>query len=226
MPYNQGNDGAASKYNKLVELDKIYEILDTETANINMVLANRFAAKLRTQGENMKKDLSTLSLAVDEWVAMQKTWMYMEKIFSTAEIKQILPEESNKFNGVNKFWEALMVDALKSKPAKAFMKKRKGNKLVDELRNYNKILDEINNKLQEFLEKKRGEFARAYFLSDDEFLDIIASSDADKMEKTQGVLNKIFDGISRLGIDDNQAISMMSKEKEKVDFIKGIKTSD
>lgn len=91
-----------------------------------------------------------------------------------------------------------MTEAVKSKPTATFMKKRKGAKLVEELKNQNKILEEINNKLQEFLEKKREIFARAYFLSDEEFLEIIASSEAEKMEKTQGVLNKIFDGISRL----------------------------
>jgi dynein heavy chain len=86
-------------------------------------------------------------------------------------------------------------------------------------------LEEINNKLQEFLEKKREIFARAYFLSDEEFLEIIASSEAEKMEKTQGVLNKIFDGISRLQIDENGlANTMISKEKEKVE-IKPTKSS-
>jgi len=45
----------------LIDLDKIYEILDTQTANINMVLANRYAAKLRDKGEEMKKNLIVLS---------------------------------------------------------------------------------------------------------------------------------------------------------------------
>jgi hypothetical protein len=56
-------------------------------------------------------------------------------------------------------------------------------------------------------------------------LEIIASSEAEKMEKTQGVLNKIFDGISRLQIDENGlANTMISKEKEKVE-IKPTKSS-
>ena len=119
----------------MVELDKIYEILDSQTANINMVLANRYAAKLRDKGEEMKKNLITLSQAIEEWVTMQKTWMYMEKIFSGSEIRSILPDELGRFNGVNKYWETMMTEAIKIKPTAAFMKRRKGAKLVEELKN-------------------------------------------------------------------------------------------
>lgn len=134
MPILNG-DGSHSKYSKLIELDKIYEILDSQTANMNMVLANRYAAKLRDKGEEMKKNLITLSQAIEEWVTMQKTWMYMEKIFSGSEIRSILPDELGRFNGVNKYWETMMTEAIKIKPTAAFMKRRKGAKLVEELKN-------------------------------------------------------------------------------------------
>ena len=56
------------------------------------------------------------------------------------------------------------------------MFKRKGKKIVSDLKEYNEELDQINQKLQQFLEKKRNEFARFYFLSDDELLEIISSA--------------------------------------------------
>lgn len=61
-----------------------------------MVLASRYAAKLRDKAENLKKDLLRFSEAIEEWVLMQKTWMYMEKIFlgsGSNDIKLLLPEE-------------------------------------------------------------------------------------------------------------------------------------
>lgn len=74
---------------KLIEFDKMYDILDQLISAINMVLANRYVTKLRSEAEEMKKKLTKFQEAFDQWVAMQKTWMYMEKIFpaSATEIK-------------------------------------------------------------------------------------------------------------------------------------------
>lgn len=61
-----------------------------------MVLASRYAAKLREKAELLKKELNRFSEAIEEWVMMQRTWMYMEKIFMSSgsgDIKNLLPEE-------------------------------------------------------------------------------------------------------------------------------------
>ncbi len=74
VPYNE-------KYYKLTEFDKMYDILDQLISAINMVLANRYVTKLRSDSEVMKKKLTNFQECYDQWVTMQKTWMYMEKIF-------------------------------------------------------------------------------------------------------------------------------------------------
>lgn len=54
-------------------------------------------------------------------------------------------------------------------------------------------------------------------------LDIIAGGD---MDKIQGMLNKIFDGITRLGFNEQSAIAqMISKEKEVVTMSKSVKVN-
>lgn len=107
VPYNE-------KYMKLIEFDKMYDIMDQLISAINMVLANRYVNKLRSEAEDMKKKLTKFQEAFDQWVAMQKTWMYMEKIFlPNSEIKNMLPTEHAAFQNINKFWELLMNDASK-----------------------------------------------------------------------------------------------------------------
>ena len=72
------------------------------------------------------------------------------------------------------------------------------------------------------LNTKRENFPRLFFLSDDEVLDIISSNDP---EKIQGMLNKIFDGITRLKQTESGFETMISKEKEEIKFTKAVKSS-
>lgn len=51
VPYNE-------KYLKLIEFDKMYDIMDQLISAINMVLANRYVSKLRNEAEEMKKKLT------------------------------------------------------------------------------------------------------------------------------------------------------------------------
>lgn len=91
--------------------------------------------------------------------------------------------------------------------------------MLKDLKDNNEKLEGINHSLQVLLEKNRNTFPRFYFLSDDEVIDIIAT---DKLDKLQGMLNKIFDGITLLKMDDSgiNATHMVSKEKESVKFLK------
>jgi dynein heavy chain, axonemal len=76
--------------------------------------------------------------------------------------------------------------------------------------------------LQELLTNKRAIFPRFYFLSDDEVLEVISSGEN---ETIQGMLNKIFDGITRLKVADSGYDTMISKEKEEIKFTKVCKNT-
>jgi len=60
-----------------------------------MILGNRFVKVMRSEAESMKKSLNILSNALDEWVTVQKSWMYLENIFGSAEIRKTLAKEDS-----------------------------------------------------------------------------------------------------------------------------------
>lgn len=55
--------------------------------------------------EAWEKRLGLLSETLDEWVAVQRNWMYLETIFCAEDIQKQLPDEAAKFQAVDKMWK-------------------------------------------------------------------------------------------------------------------------
>ena len=64
-------------------------------------LASRFVHGIRSRVEEWDRRLQTMWDVIDEWVNVQKAWMYLEFIFSSEDIKRQLPEEHRKFAQVD-----------------------------------------------------------------------------------------------------------------------------
>ena len=48
--------------------------------------------------------LSLVSEVIDEWLALQRAWMYLEPIFSSPDILQQLPQEGKRYSSVDRIW--------------------------------------------------------------------------------------------------------------------------
>lgn len=79
--------------------------------------------------------------------------------------------------------------------------------------------------LADYLEKKRSNFARFYFLSNDELLEIL--SQTKEVRNVRPHLRKVFEAMADLEFEDDDTIhAMFSGEGEKVDFVKKIDPRD
>lgn len=56
-----------------------------------------------------------VSEVLEQWITLQRTWMYLEPIFSSADIMQQLPLEGKRFATVDRSWRTAM-DAAKHTP--------------------------------------------------------------------------------------------------------------
>ena len=48
---------------------------------------------------------------LDEWVKVQRTWMYLEPIFASEDMMRQLPLEAKRFAEVDKVWRSTMAEA-------------------------------------------------------------------------------------------------------------------
>jgi len=89
----------------------------------------------------------------------------------------------------------------------------------------NKNLEIVQKGLADYLEKKRSIFARFYFLSNDELLEIL--SQTKEVRNVRPHLRKVFEAIADLEFkSDDTMWAMISAEGEEVRFVKKIDPKD
>ena len=145
----------------LDKIDDLYAELDEILANFSSILGNRYLKRQRIQAEELQKTLYNATLIIDDWLIVQKNWIYLENIFSSSDIKSKLREESIKFENVDKNFKTHMRTVSRSK----LVNRNLG--LHETWIKYKDILSEIQKELEKYLEEKRNDFPRFYFLSND-----------------------------------------------------------
>ena len=181
----------------LGSFDEIFTLLEDNQVTLQTMLGSRFIMGIRDAVEEWAKKLSVLSETLDEWLACQKNWMYLENIFGAEDIQKQLPAESQKFLVVDRSWKTIMhrtnLDPL---VMNALTPLDNGTSLLDTFLMNNAALESIQKSLEDYLETKRMAFPRFYFLSNDELLEIM--SQTRDPHAVQPHMSKCFDAIKRI----------------------------
>ncbi|GFH11920.1 uncharacterized protein HaLaN_07505 [Haematococcus lacustris] len=194
--------------------DEVQMVLDDQIVKIQAMNASPFVKPFKDRASSWEELLQTLQDMLDNWLQCQATWLYLEPIFSSADIVKQMPEEGDKFRTVDDMWRTMM-HATHDAPAAIPIAREKER--VAALVECNQLLEEVQKGLAAYLEKKRLFFPRFFFLSNDEMLEIL--SETKDPTRVQPHLKKCFEGIANLDFDDNLVIrAMNSVEKERVPF--------
>ncbi|GBG24991.1 Dynein heavy chain 6, axonemal [Hondaea fermentalgiana] len=205
-------------------LEEIFTLLEDHQVTLQTMMGSRFLQGVRTEVERWQRKLSLLADTLDEWVACQRNWMYLETIFSADDIQQQLPEEAEKFQMVDRLWkdallrtkeEPLVIHCIsrsmlqsgkgpsapsakpgEGKDGAALENPEDSDKLLQRFVYCNQLLDETQKSLENYLETKRSAFPRFYFLSNDELLEIL--SQTRDPHAVQAHLAKCFDSMKSL----------------------------
>ncbi|XP_074644244.1 dynein axonemal heavy chain 1-like [Tubulanus polymorphus] len=190
------------------------QLLDDHIVMTQSMSFSPFKKPFEERISSWENKLRTTQDVLDEWLMCQRSWLYLEPIFSSEDINRQLPVESKRYQTMERIWRKIMKNA-KENPV--VIQLCPDARLLDNLRECNKLLDQVQKGLSEYLETKRNAFPRFYFLSDDELLEIL--SQTKDPTAVQPHLRKCFENIAKLKFEDDLKISYMySAEGEEVPF--------
>lgn len=69
--------------------------------------------------------LQVTSEVIDEWLKVQRSWLYLQPIFDSEDIMRQLPTETKRFKSVDRNWRSMMSKAKKNVKAIEFCNDRR-----------------------------------------------------------------------------------------------------
>ena len=177
-------------------IDDVLAALAESRTSVNTLLSSKYCEGLvKTRCEKLERGLTIVAQVLGLWVIVQRSWLYLESIFSLPEIARQWPADEASFRRVDKFFRELM------KPLgggfNAYLVAGNAN-LIPQFHDAEAALDEVHQSLELKLEAKRQSFPRFYFISNDDLVDFICQ--ARQPEKLQPHIPKLFDGVASLDL--------------------------
>uniref|UniRef100_A0A4W6G9Y8 Dynein axonemal heavy chain 10 n=1 Tax=Lates calcarifer TaxID=8187 RepID=A0A4W6G9Y8_LATCA len=218
LPYFKGTQERGSI---LGAVDEILLNVDNDAMNLQSMAGSRFVGPFLGPIQQWEKDLSLISETIEVWLLVQRKWMYLESIFIGGDIRSQLPEEAKKFDNIDKKFKDIMSDAVKGPNIKRCC--LVPNRLTD-LQALSDGLERCQKSLNDYLDSKRNAFPRFFFISDDELLSILGSSDPACVQEH---MIKMYDNIASLRFDvesngETVVGAMVSAEGEVMELRKPI----
>lgn len=204
--------------------DDINAKLDDQIVTTQAMLGSSYIGKgkLKLDSRGWETRLNYMSELFDEILKVQRTWMYLEPIFSSGDIGMTMPNEAKAFQQVDKLWKDTMEGV---EQEKAIMDLQEKEGIRDHFKEANKKLDVIQKKLNDYLEQKRLVFARFFFLANEDLLQILAQTKDPRL--VQAHMDKCFEGIAKVMFTPEDHVEgMISAEKETVMFVKKIDVNE
>ncbi|KPJ04007.1 Dynein heavy chain 10, axonemal [Papilio xuthus] len=197
--------------------DEIVVKLDDDAMTLQGMAASQFIGPFLTVVQTWERRLSLISEIIEEWLATQRKWLYLEGIFVGGDIRTQLPEEAKKFDDIDRAFRKIMLDTAKRlNVVDCCMISGR----LEEFVNLGLGLQKCQKSLNDYLDSKRRIFPRFFFISTDELLSILGSSECSCVQEH---MIKMFDNIRALDlyVDHSNrpvAAKMISAEGEIMDF--------
>eukprot|EP00899_Mesostigma_viride_P018540 jgi/Mesvir1/26688/Mv20468-RA.1 len=199
----------------LRSIDEITLLLEDMALNLQSMMASRYVKAFLDEVRKWEGKLSLIAEVTEVWMLVQRKWMYLESIFvGSDDIRLQLPEEAKRFDRIDKAWKKIMADTAKNTNV---LDACSVDGRLDQLSSLAAQLETCQKSLSEYLDTKRCAFPRFFFISDDELLSVLGTSDPTSIQEH---MLKLFDNAAALkfGRGNKNVTGMVSSEGEAFDF--------
>eukprot|EP00965_Chrysotila_dentata_P055546 1842758-Pleurochrysis_carterae.AAC.1 len=138
-------------------------------------------------------------------------WQYLEAVFTSGDIAKQLPQESKRFQGIDKNWCKILTKANDSPTVITYIY---GNDSLKQLLPY--MLEQLElcqKALSGYLDQKRAAFPRFFFVADATLLEVL--SQGSNPQAIQPHLQSVFDSLVQVTFDkkDKNLITMFESSE-------------
>ena len=189
----------------LHDIDDITSMIDDHLITTQTLLTSPFILPNKERATDKLNFLKQCSQTMDEWILCQRSWLYLQPIFSGTSIQQKLHKEALAWGEVDKSWNNIM-NMTHEHPD--FNNTMHREILLPSLKLANEKLDIITHGLNAYLEAKRLGFPRFFFLSNDELISIL--SHTKDFSQIQDSMQKLFEYVNSITVTDDNEITHMN----------------
>ena len=208
--------GRADAVLRPTETAELKDRLEDTLMSLGTLTASRHSLPFRQELQSWAAKLGGVSEILEQWLTVQNLWMYLEAVFSGGDIVKQLPTEARRFASIDRGYMQVVKHANDTVKC---VDTCVGTDLLKSL--LPKLLEQLEvsqKSLAAYLEAKRVEFPRFYFVSDPTLLEIL-SLGSDPAAVVPHLQSGLFDSLSNVTFDKNdkhKITHMISREGEKV----------
>ena len=150
-----------------------FEALENDQLVVQGMLASRFVAHFQSEVNNWQRALFNVNEVFTFITEIQRTWSYLEPLFiHSDEVKRELPEDTSRFASIDEKVRVTLKNAWNTRNVKDAFNEQG---LLKRLEFIQEQLDMCKKSLADFLDGRRRQFPRYYFVSEADLLDILSN---------------------------------------------------
>jgi dynein heavy chain len=166
---HQGND----EVQMMKIADDKFEMLEENQVQVQNMFASRFLATFETEVVMWQKTLANIADVSTLLSEVQRSWAFLENLFiHSDEVKKELPDDSDKFVGIDMDVKEILKQGFEIRSAKEFCNQ---SNIFARLEKTQTQLNMCEKALNEFMDGKKRAFPRFYFMSSADLLDVLSN---------------------------------------------------
>lgn len=180
----------------LTNIEEVGMHLDDSFVRMNVIRNSKYVKPIRDRIDQWIIHLNICMDTLSQWSAFQCNWSRFEALFSLPGVEYKIPDELQLFNHINNTWKETIFEVHENRLAIVALL-RPGR--LDTFKDCNRRITVLSDRMDHYLNTRRLNYPRLYFLSNVELITILTEQPKD-IKRIEKYLPKLFDSIFGLKV--------------------------